>query len=80
MALAYADVSISFAGGSEVAKPGKAIAKTTIKTSFELYEKGKDAAAEAVEVWQDLVAGVQAELAAEKQIDSSDRTSNSSLP
>ncbi|XWK89147.1 MAG: DUF5132 domain-containing protein [Phormidium sp.] len=60
-----------------VAKAGKAIAKTTIKTSFELYEKSKDTAAEAVEVWQDLVAEVQAELATEKQVDSSDRTNNS---
>jgi hypothetical protein len=60
-----------------VAKAGKAIAKTTIKNGFALYEKSKDTAAEAVEVWEDLVAEVKAEIAAEKQPESNDQTNNS---
>lgn len=60
------------------AKAGKAIAKTTIKSGFALYKKGKDTAAEAVEVWEDLVAEVKTEIAAEKQPESNDKTNNSS--
>jgi hypothetical protein len=54
--------------GSALAKVGKPIAKTAIKTGIVVYEKSKDVLAEAREVFEDLVAESKAELAtAEEQ-------------
>lgn len=47
-----------------IAKAAKPIAKATIKNGICLYEKGKVAAAEAGEVWQDMVAEAKAEAVA----------------
>lgn len=49
-----------------VAKIGKPVAKAAIKTGIVLYEKTKGAIAEAGEVFEDMVAEAQAELADEE--------------
>ncbi|GAB4304218.1 MAG: hypothetical protein Fur0025_45850 [Oscillatoriaceae cyanobacterium] len=49
-----------------VAKIGKPVAKAAIKTGILFYEKTKGAIAEAGEVFEDMVAEAQAELADEE--------------
>ena len=51
-----------------IAKIAKPIAKTALKSGIMLYEKSKAAVAEAGEVFEDLVAEAQAELADEEEI------------
>ena len=51
-----------------IAKVVKPIAKTAIKSSITLYEKSKSAIVEAGEIFEDLVAEAQAELADEEEI------------
>ncbi len=51
-----------------IAKVVKPIAKTAIKSSITLYEKSKTAIVEAGEIFEDLVAEAQAELADEEEI------------
>ena len=48
-------------------KAGKPLAKAAIKRGLQLYEQSKGAIAEAGEVFEDLVAEAQAELADERQ-------------
>ena len=50
-----------------LAKAGKPLAKAAIKQGLRLYEQSKGAIAEAGEVFEDLVAEAQAELADERQ-------------
>jgi hypothetical protein len=50
-----------------LAKAGKPLAKAAIKGGFRIYEQSRGAIAEAGEVFEDLVAEVQAELADEHQ-------------
>ncbi len=50
-----------------LAKAGKPLAKAAIKGGLRLYEQGKGAIAEAGEVFEDLVAEAQAELADERR-------------
>ena len=50
-----------------LAKAGKPLVKTAIKRGLRLYEQSKGAIAEAGEVFEDLVAEAQAELADERQ-------------
>lgn len=47
-------------------KAGKPLAKAALKGGLRLYEKGRGAIAEAGEVFEDLVAEAQAELADER--------------
>jgi galactitol-specific phosphotransferase system IIC component len=51
-----------------IAKIAKPIAKTALKSGIMLYEKSKAAVVEAGEVFEDLVAEAQAELADEEEI------------
>ena len=50
-------------------KAGKPLAKAAIKRGLRLYEQGKGAIAEAGEVFEDLVAEAQSELADERRED-----------
>lgn len=50
-----------------LAKAGKPLAKAVIKGGLRLYEQSKGAIAEVGEVFEDLVAEAQAELADERQ-------------
>ncbi len=53
--------------GPALAKVGKPIAKTAIKTSIVLYDKTKTVLAEASETFEDLLAETKAELSEESE-------------
>lgn len=63
---------------------GKPIAKSVIKGGMTIYEKSREALAEAGETWEDIVAEVRAELAEQQMtpamMDSSEENPTETVP